>query len=71
MSIMIKLGRAIQDIRLKKGMTQEGLAFEVDLERTYISHVENGRRKISVVTLCQIAKGLGIKASTLLDHINQ
>jgi len=69
MSISKKLGARIQKLRLKKGLSQEDLAFESDLHRTYISHVERGSRNITVIGLCKIAKGLGMNPSDVLEGI--
>ncbi|HRJ67615.1 MAG TPA: helix-turn-helix transcriptional regulator [Alphaproteobacteria bacterium] len=69
MDISKKLGARIQKLRQDKGLSQEDLAFESDLHRTYISHVERGSRNITVIGLCKIAKGLGIKPSDVLEGI--
>lgn len=69
MKIAKKLGLRIRELRLEKGLSQEGLAFEADLHRTFISHVERGSRNITVLGLCKIAKGLKIEPSELLKEI--
>ena len=69
MDISKKLGARIQKLRQEKGLSQEDLAFESDLHRAYISHVERGSRNITVIGLCKIAKGLGIKPSDVLEGI--
>lgn len=69
MSIAKRLGAKIQKLRLEKGLSQEALAFEAGLHRTYISHVERGSRNITVAGLCKIAKGLKIEASEILKGI--
>lgn len=70
MNVSKKLGMRIQELRQKKGLSQEDLAFESDLHRTYISHVERGSRNITVIGLCKIAKGLGLKPSDILEGIH-
>jgi len=69
MDISKKLGARIQKLRQEKGLSQEDLAFESDLHRTYISHVERGSRNITVIGLCKVAKGLGMKPSDVLEGI--
>lgn len=69
MDISKKLGARIQKLRQEKGLSQEDLAFEADLHRTYISHVERGSRNITVIGLCKVAKGLGLKPSEVLEGI--
>jgi len=69
MDISKKLGARIQKLRQDKGLSQEDLAFESDLHRTYSRHGERGSRNITVIGLCKIAKGLGIKPSDVLEGI--
>ena len=70
MDVYTKLGLKIQNLRREKDWSQEELAFETDLHRTYISHVEGGKRKISLEAVCKIAKGLGITPSELIKGIS-
>lgn len=53
------LGRAIREIRLREGLTQEELGFRSGLHPTWISAVETGRRDPRWSTVKQIAEGLG------------
>ncbi|GJL85318.1 MAG: transcriptional regulator [Micavibrio sp.] len=69
MNVSKKLGARIQKLRTGRGLSQEELAFEAGLHRTYISHVERGSRNITVVGLCKIAKGLGMDPSEILKNI--
>ena len=47
-------------------MSQEALAAEAELHRTYLGMVERSERNVTVLSLDRIAKALGVKASTLL-----
>lgn len=69
MNIAKRLGARIQKLRLEKGLSQEDLAFDAGLHRTYISHVERGSRNITVMGLCKVAKGLKMEPSELLKGI--
>ena len=62
-----KIGKNIQKHRIKRGLTQETLAFEADLHRAYIGQIERGEKNIGVHNLQKIAKALGLKTSKLLD----
>lgn len=59
--ILMTIGNNIRKYRLKKGWSQEKLAFECDLHRTYIGAVERGERNITVVNLIKIKEVLGIR----------
>lgn len=54
-------------IRGERGLSQEELAFECGLHRTYVSGVERGVRNPTVVVLEKIAKALKVAASRLLE----
>lgn len=53
-------GARLREIRLKKGVSQEALAFEAELHRTYISSVERGERNVSIVNIARIAAALDV-----------
>lgn len=59
-------GLVLQSLRLKKGLSQEQLAFECELDRTFISMLERGIRQPSLGTLVKIANALQVKPSKLL-----
>lgn len=54
MDIKTKIGLRIKEIRTEKNLTQEGVAFKADVDRTFMNHVENGKRNVSVDTLTKI-----------------
>lgn len=69
MNVAKRLGAKIQKLRIEKGLSQEELAFDADLHRTYISHVERGSRNITVLGLCKIAKGLKMEPCEILKGL--
>jgi len=52
------LGERIREMRKTKNLTQEDLAYESDIDRSYIGGVERGERNLSFDKLCQIASAL-------------
>jgi transcriptional regulator with XRE-family HTH domain len=52
------LGKKIATARKACAMTQEDLAGAAEMDRSYISEVENGHKNISVLALIKIAKAL-------------
>jgi transcriptional regulator with XRE-family HTH domain len=60
-----KFGRRIADIRRQKGMTQERLAESVEVHRTYIGFIEQGKRNPSIGNINRIAASLGVSLSEL------
>jgi len=53
-----KFGRKIQRRRKEMGITQEELAYRINLSRTHMGHIEQGRRAPSMEVLNKIAKAL-------------
>lgn len=68
MDVRKRVGRNLKKYRKEAGFSQEGLALECGLHRTYVSGVERGIRNPTVVVLEQIAKPLGIPAWRLLEE---
>lgn len=60
MDIRVVVGRNVRRIREKAEFSQEELAFEAKLHRTYISGVERGVRNPTVTVLQKIADALGV-----------
>ena len=56
--IKVLVANRIREIRVKRGFSQESLALEAGLDRTYINSVENGRRNISIQSLAKITNAL-------------
>jgi len=55
-----ELGRRIRHLRKEVGLTQEQLADDAELDRSYIGGIERGERNITFSVLCQIAKALHV-----------
>jgi len=68
MDIRELVGLNIRRLRKEKGWSQEDLAFETGLHRTYISGVERGVRNPTVVILDKIAGKLEVDAAVLLKR---
>jgi transcriptional regulator with XRE-family HTH domain len=66
MEIRKRLARNMKQYRAKHGWSQEELAFECGLHRTYISGIERGVRNPTVTILEKIAVGLKVTASELI-----
>ena len=67
MDIRRQVGVNVSRIRRDRGQSQEELAFDCGLHRTYISGVERGIRNPTVVVLERIAKALAVPTAQLLE----
>jgi transcriptional regulator with XRE-family HTH domain len=68
MDVRRRVGLNIKRFRAERGLSQEELAFECGLHRTYVSGVERGVRNPTVVVLEKIAKALKVATSLLLEE---
>lgn len=62
-----RFGAHLAALRRAKGISQERLALESGLARSYLSGVERGIRNIALLNLCILAKALDLPPSRLLD----
>lgn len=68
---LVKLGKKIRDQRKQKGFSQEALATEAQLGRSYMGRVERGEQNLSIQNLIQIALTLKIEVGELIPPIKQ
>jgi transcriptional regulator with XRE-family HTH domain len=59
-------GAALRELRLKRGLSQEGLALESDLDRTFVSMLERGLRQPSLGTLFALSVVLNVRPSMIV-----
>lgn len=53
-------------LRKAKGWSQEMLALESGISRSYIGGVERGQRNIALLNICRLAETLGIPPAKLM-----
>lgn len=63
--VLKMFGDRVREIRLQKGLSQEGLARLAKIDRTYIGGIERGERNPGIKNVYRIAAALGIPASDL------
>ena len=69
MDICLKFGKRCREIRKEKLISQEKFALSVDMDRTYYSAIENGKRNVSLQNIEKIAKGFDISIEELFKGI--
>ncbi|GAB1773223.1 helix-turn-helix domain-containing protein [Priestia megaterium] len=69
MSIEQAFGIVIKKYRLEHSMSQEKLAFESELDRTFISLLERGKRRPTLNTLFSISKVFKINPYKIVKEI--
>lgn len=63
-------GRTIRTIRNRRAISQEGLALQCGLDRTYISGIERGTRNPSLTNILKIAAALAVRPAELFAAIH-
>ena len=62
-----EIGERIKQLRISKGLTQKGLADLVMISSSSIARLEKGQTMVSVFTMIEIAKALGVSVSQILS----
>jgi transcriptional regulator with XRE-family HTH domain len=60
------LAKNMRRLRAQRGLSQEALAYEAGMNRTYLSGVERAERNVSIDNIDRIAKGLDVEPWMLL-----
>ena len=63
------LGKRIRELREKTGLSQEKFSLKINMDRTYYSSVENGKRNISILNIKKIADGLEVSLCDLFNEL--
>ncbi len=67
MNVHARLARNLKRLRAANGLSQEALAHEAGLHRTYLSDLERGERNPTIDVIDRIAKAYDVTLGTLLD----
>jgi transcriptional regulator with XRE-family HTH domain len=63
------LGKRIRQKRKSFNWTQEDLAAQAEIDRSYIGGVERGERNLTFTVLCQVCKALNCDVAELTKNI--
>ena len=68
---MIKedFGKRVRELRLALKLSQEKFALKINMDRTYFSAVESGKRNISLENIKKIADGLNVTLEELFQGL--
>ncbi|MEM6319892.1 MAG: helix-turn-helix transcriptional regulator [Bacteroidota bacterium] len=66
---LVELGKQIRFIRKRQGLSQEQLAYNAGIDRSYCGAIERGERNVSVLTLVKIAFALDCKIADFSNSI--
>jgi transcriptional regulator with XRE-family HTH domain len=67
---LVAFGRNVRRCREALDYSQEKLAGAANLDQTYISGIECGKRNPGIKNVARIAKALGIKTAALVEGVD-
>jgi transcriptional regulator with XRE-family HTH domain len=67
----VAFGRVLRELRQEKGLSQEALALNANLQRNYISLVERGVNQPTITTILKLAAALNVKPSRMMEMTSQ
>lgn len=62
------LAKNVRRLRQQRKMTQEQLAFEAEIDLTYLGGIERGKRNPSLLVMARIADALSVPLPKLLNE---
>ncbi|MDH2415810.1 helix-turn-helix transcriptional regulator [Nocardioides sp. CER19] len=65
-AILRAFGERVRELRTERGWSQEQLMDRAQLDRSYVSQVENGQRNPSLLVIAKIASALNVEPADLL-----
>jgi len=63
--LLVRFGKRVREVRRKRGLSQEALALESGLDRSYVGQVERGERNLSLKNIQKLAKALGASVAEI------
>lgn len=65
------IGDELRKARLAAGLTQEGLALEANVDRSYVSELEHDKKSPTVDMLFRLCRVLQIRPSELIRRVEE
>ncbi len=61
-----RLGQNLKRIRTKKGISQGDIVKTLDMPKSFVSSIENGKTNPTLATIAKIAKAIGVSVGELM-----
>ena len=61
-----KLGQNIKQIRLRRKMSQGDICRAIEMDRSYMSAIESGKKNVTIAVVEKIARALDVSVDELL-----
>jgi transcriptional regulator with XRE-family HTH domain len=63
---LVLFGQRLVELRKQRGWSQEQLALECGMARSYLGGVERGKRNIALLNICKLADALSVPPADML-----
>ncbi|MBG9376016.1 helix-turn-helix transcriptional regulator [Panacibacter sp. DH6] len=67
MDIKLKVGQRVRELRKQRELSQEGLAYKAEVDRTYVTDIENGRRNVSLEIMERLINALDVSITEFFN----
>ncbi|MEO9825338.1 MAG: helix-turn-helix transcriptional regulator [Paracoccaceae bacterium] len=64
---ILDFGKRLRQLRTAQGLSQEGFALQVDLDRTYVGGIERGERNPGLKVILRISRALDLPVDQLFQ----
>lgn len=68
-TIQEKFGLRVKELRKAKKLSQEKLAYKADIDRTYMTSLENGKRNVSIANIEKVIKALDVSFEEFFNAV--
>jgi transcriptional regulator with XRE-family HTH domain len=69
--LLVDFGARVRELRVHAGLSQEALALQAGLDRSYVGQVERGERNITLINIHKLARAISRDASDLVQPPKQ
>ena len=66
-----EFGRVLRAARTERGLSQEQLALDCEIDRTYVSLLERGLRQPTIGIIFRLSGALGVRASKFIGQVER
>lgn len=65
--IRARIGIRVKELRDARKLSQDSLAYSINMSRSYLAEVETGKRNVSIQNIVRITEGLDISVKEFFD----
>ena len=62
-----QLGKNLKRIRIAKGISQGEIGRRLEVDKSFVSNIENGKTNPTLATIAKIAKAIGVSVGELME----